>query len=274
MLDVRWGKIMKQFNETELKILKENYRLTIASNSSPLSIKIIELTDEAQLNDYLLRVREKIEAVNLMVAASLFVKRYSFAVLSALYSMSVWNKRLNFSLENVSLETFDEEDVFWLPSFKLGDLSVEEASDGERLAWRDGVLQHIFSHHVDVLFTHIIKVCKLTKLIMWENLYVYICWMYEKLLNDSSLSHIHHQIQEDFQYILKTGPGHLFGSYHRNPFLRYGKSKSENEEENQEIRVRQTCCFAYLTAMKGQHCKICPVNCRRRQAGEKEERGH
>ncbi len=268
MLDVRRGKIMKQFSEAELKLLKENYRLTIASNPSPLSIKVIDLTDEVQLSDFLLKVREKIEAANLMVAASIFVKRYSFAVLSALYSMSVWNKRPNFSLENVSVETSDEEDARWLPSFKLHDLSVEEVSDGGRLMWRDSILQHIFSDHVNVLFTHIIKVCKLTKLIMWENLYVYICWMYEKLLNDASLSHIHHQIQEDFQYILKAAPGHLFGSYHRNPFLRYDKANSKNKAEDQDIRVRQTCCFAYLTAMKGQHCKICPVSCRRRQTGE------
>ncbi|MFC3886654.1 (2Fe-2S)-binding protein [Bacillus songklensis] len=259
---------MKQFSDEELKIFKGNFRLTECSNASPLSIKAVDLTDEQQLKAYLIKVREKVEAANLTVAASLFIKRYSFAVLVALYSMSVLDKRLNFSVENVSVETLDEEDNLWLPSFKLHDLSIEETSRADRLIWRDDVLKQIFCHHVDVLFTHIMKVCKLPKLIMWENLYVYICWMYEQLLNDSQLHSIHKRIRSDFQYILKEGKGHLFGIYHQNPFLKYDQPDQFSEKDGQEVRIRKTCCFAYLTAMKGKHCKTCPVSCGREEAGK------
>lgn len=262
---------MKRFSDEELTVLKDRYRLTTVSSPFPLSIRAIDLTNEAQLNHYLLKVREKVEAANLMVAASIFVKRYSFAVLSALYSMSVLNKHLNFSLENVSLETLDEEDALWLPSFKFHDLSIEAASNTDRFTWCNKVLECIFSNHVDVLFTHIMKVCKLPKLIMWENLHVYINWMYEELLNDLSLSSIHDRIEEDLHYILKKAPGYLFGSYHKNPFLRYDQPKTYNEESNQEIRVRKTCCFAYLTGTKGKHCKTCPVECGR-QTGQEQRR--
>jgi ferric iron reductase protein FhuF len=259
---------MKRFREEELRVFKENFRLTERSSASPLSIKAIDLTDEQQLKIYLMKVREKVEAANLTVAASLFIKRYSFAVLVALYAMSVLNKRLNFSAENVSIETLDEADPLWLPSFKFEDLSFEEASDVDRLTWRDNVLKQIFYHHIDLLFTHIMKVCKLSKLIMWENLYVYICWMYEQLLNDPQLHSIHRRIRSDFQYILKEGKGHLFGTYPQNPFLRYDQPEQFNEKDDQEVRIRKTCCFAYLTAMKGKHCKTCPVSCRREESRE------
>jgi ferric iron reductase protein FhuF len=254
---------MKPFREEEITVLQSRYRLTSCSLPSPLSIKGSDLLDEARLNDYLLKVKNKMEAVNLMVAASLFVKRYSFAVLSALYSMSVWNKSLNFSIQNISMETLNDDNQLWLPSFKFHDLSAAPCPEDNRSTWRETVLKNIFRHHVDALFTKIMRVSKLPKLIMWENLYIYILWMYNELLNDQSLSHIHVQIQEDLDYILQTGPGHLFGSYHKNPFIKYDQLPSYDEETGQEVKIRKTCCFAYLTIMKGQHCKTCPVICGR-----------
>ena len=42
---------------------------------------------------------------NLKVTASIFVKRYAFLAVIYLYGMTAWNKKLNVSLNNISIQT-------------------------------------------------------------------------------------------------------------------------------------------------------------------------
>ena len=253
---------MSSFTNEEMSALEEKYRFTRQSLPSSLSIQTADLLEDQRLYSYLIQVKEKIEAANTTVAASLFIKRYSFAVLIALYSMSALNKRLDFSLNNVSIETLDEANPLWLPSFRFHDLSVGEADNVNRLKWREEIVKQVFGGHVDPLFTHLKKQSKLSKLIMWENLYTYIRWMYQNLLDDSKLSTQHDIIADDFQYIVKEGTGSLFGSYHRNPFLRYDDPEQLIEKDGKLLQKRKTCCLSYLAGSKGKHCSICPITCK------------
>ncbi|MEW9502520.1 iron reductase [Jeotgalibacillus marinus] len=250
---------MNSFTHEELKVLEKKYRLTVKTKPSVLSIPTVDLLDEQQLYTFLVHLKEKIKSANVMVAASLFVKRYSFAILIALYSMSALNKRVDFSINNISVETLEESDVLWLPSFKLDNLVIEEASDLNRLKWRDDILKQVFADHVDLLFTQINRTTKLSKKIMWENLYIYIRWMYQNLLDDSQFSGFHHTIANDFHYILKKATSSLFGSYDQNPFLIYNNSKQHIEQNNQTVLKRTTCCYSYLVGDKDNFCKICPI---------------
>ncbi|KMY53278.1 hypothetical protein AC623_04130 [Bacillus sp. FJAT-27231] len=254
---------MNSFTNEEMAALEERYRFTKQAASSSLSIQTADLLEDQRLYAYLIQVKEKIEAANTTVAASLFIKRYSFAVLIALYSMSSLNKKLDFSFKNVCIETLNEADTLWLPSFRFNDLSVEKASSLNRSKWREEIVQQVFSGHVDVLFTHLKKHSKLSKLIMWENLYTYIRWMYQNLLDDPERSTHHDLITEDFHYIVKEGTSSLFGSYHQNPFFRYEDQKELIEKDGKLIQKRKTCCLSYLAGSKGKHCSICPIVCKR-----------
>lgn len=248
---------MNSFTDEELAALEKNYRFTLRTNPSPLSIQAKKLLDDQQLAAYLLQVKKQTNAANLAVAASLLSKRYSFAVLIALYSMSAFNKRLDFSLDNVCIETLDEADTLWLPAFKFHNLSSSEADHSSRSEWRKAVVEQVFRDHVDVLFPRLTRHSKLSKLIMWENLYTYICWMYRSLLENPQWSDRHGAIAEDFRYIVSEGKGELFGTFHKNPFVRYSPSPS-SEQTGQK---RQTCCLSYLAGAKGTRCTICPIAC-------------
>lgn len=252
---------MSTFTHKELEILQENYRLTMQTNPATLSIQTVDLLNEQQLYSYLTQVKEKTKTANLAVAASLFVKRYSFAVLIALYSMSVLNKRIDFSFENVSIETIDETNTLWIPSFKFYSLTLGETVDSSRLKWRDEILRQVFGNHMDVLFSQLYKKCKLSKLIMWENLYIYIQWMYKNLLDDPQYSHHHATIADDLHYILKEGKAPLFGSYQQNPFLKCCHPKQRLEKYDGVNHRRKTCCLSYLVGSKRTYCSICPIVC-------------
>lgn len=251
---------MHSFTDKELAALKINYRLTTETSSS--SIRAADLLDDELLSSYLVQVKEKINAANTAVAASLFTKRYSFAALIALYSMSALNKKISFSLENVSIETLDEADPLWLPAFKFHDLAADQAEEPSRLQWREKIVKQVFAGHMNVLFTSLNKKSKLSKLIMWENLYTYICWMYRSLLDDDQWSSRHGTIEDDFHFIISEAAGSLFGPYHQNPLSRYSKQKQLTESGGTAAQKRQTCCLSYLAGAKGKQCSICPIACK------------
>lgn len=243
---------MKSFTQDEFKILEEKYRLTIQTNPSTLSIQTKQLLHEDELKTFLTHVKERTKAANLAVAASLFVKRYSFAVLIALFSMSAFNKRIDYSFENISIQTLDDKDPLWLASIKLEQLNVTEIPQSDRAKWRNEVLSDIFNGNIEVLFNNLNKVSKLSKFIMWENVFVYIQWLYKNLLEDTNSSDLKQIIESDFNYITKECNGLLFGDYAKNPFLKFSVSPCSSSE-------RKTCCLSYLTESKGAFCNTCPI---------------
>lgn len=255
---------MNTFSPDELKILEEKFRLTNITNPSPLSIQISHLLDEAQIHLYLTAIKEKTKAANLGVAASLFVKRYSFAILTALYSMSVLNKRIDFSFHNVSIQTLKESDPLWLPSIKFNNIKLSPAPQQDRENWRNGILTEIFANHLDVLFNQLRQITKLSKIIMWENLYLYIVWMYKNLLNDQQYSARYPDMKEDFHWITAMGKGTLFGEYKENPFFKFRGPNDSFSILDGPAHNRKTCCLSYLTENKGRFCKTCPIKRKRK----------
>lgn len=257
--------MLSTFTPNEMTVLEENFRLTFKTSASDLSSQASLLLNEEKLHLYLTEVKTKTKAANLSVAASLFVKRYSFAVLIALYSMSVMNKRIDFSADNLSIQTFDESDTMWLPSIKFERLNLSPALEFDRVNWRNEVLTEIFSNHIDVLFSCLTKVSKLSKRIMWENLYTYIVWMYTKLLADKEYEDQHPIIVDDFDWITAVGKGNIFGEYIENPFINFRGSKDSLSILDGTPHKRITCCLSYLTESKGSFCKNCPIKLKRKQ---------
>ncbi len=249
---------MKPYSQDEFKILEEKYRLTLQMNPSTLSIQSRQLLHDDELKTFLTHIKERTKAANLAVASSLFVKRYCFVVLITLFSMSALNKRLDCSFENISIQTLDDKDSLWLPSIKLKRLNVTEIPHWDRAKWRNELLSDIFRGHIEVLFNNLNKVSKLSKFIMWENMFVYIQWMYKNLLEDTNFRDRKQMIEDDFNYIIKECNGQLFGAYAENPFLKFNVKPCSNN-------IRKTCCLSYLTESKGSFCNTCPIRFKKMQ---------
>lgn len=223
-------------------------RLTTEKIHSPLSIEISEILKEQSIVNYLDILSAHIDASNVKVAASLFVKRYSFLTVIYLYAMTAWNEKLNISYENVSIET-DESDKLWLPNFHFHHLESETLR-ADRDEWRSNCIESLFKEHVSPILNLLSQTTKVSKLILWENIAVYIYWLYETVLVEEPIE-IVNRSKEDFQFIMNKAPGHLFGDYDINPLNRYYR-----EEEGKEVK-RSTCCYSHLTN-SNKYCKTCP----------------
>ena len=155
-------------------------RLTTEKLDSSLSIETSKLLDESYLKNYLVSLQHHIGAANIKVAASIFIKRYAFMSVIYLYTMTTCNKRLNISFENVSLETKDSDEL-WLPFFYFHHLDVQNL-EGNREDWRESSIESLFKEHLSPILNILSNVAKVSKLVLWENIAVYIFWLYETVL--------------------------------------------------------------------------------------------
>lgn len=247
--------------EKELEELKKRFRLTVERHDSKLSANVLQLLNADFLRKYISELQPRINAANKGVAASMLAKRYSFFAVLILYVMTVHNKALKALPENVSIETEAGQDI-WLPKIRLDDLDVLEAPSDNREQWRDALISELFAKNMNLFLTALSKETKISKYILWENVSVYIFWLYETLLSETQDDAIRKRAAEDFEYVVQKANGSLFGSYNTNPLARYYSVKGYVKELDDTVRLRKTCCLSYLSE-KGSRCKTCPQLCTR-----------
>lgn len=246
---------MAELTKEEKQIL-EKYRLCLHEISPNVMVKGSELLKEDQLirlfNEDL---QIKYNTDKHQVLGSMLLKSYAFLGALVLYSMSIFNKGINSSIENLSLYT-KEDDPFWLPSFRFTNTEVTTPASN-RNEWRDEVLGALFKQNIARMITTISKVSRVAKVILWENVAVYIFWMYESTLEDPDLAEeTKARIQEDFLYVVFEAAPHLFGVKAKNPLTPFLNEKQNN------VRKRSTCCLFYLTSKNNDRCSTCPIECK------------
>ena len=86
---------------------------------------------------------------------------------------------------------------------------------------------------------------KQSKLILWDNIAIYLFWLYETVLPKNRRTQKYRiEPKEDFDYLISEAPETLFGNEHTNPIKRYYHKKVYIEDLQEEVRVRTTCCFS------------------------------
>jgi siderophore-iron reductase FhuF len=214
------------------------------------SFHVEDLLDEALLKEFMKNLSHTLGAPSEKVAASIFIKRYAFLAVMSLYAMTALNRKLNVSLDNVKMESA-EQGKDWLPGISLKDVTVQDWDGNDRSEWRANVFKDLFANNIYPLISQLEKTFGISKLILWENIAVYLFWLYESELKENE------QVAEDFRYLISEAEGQLFGRYNLNPLQKYFAEKTYLEEWDSEIRLRKTCCFTYQLPA-GKRCKTCP----------------
>jgi ferric iron reductase protein FhuF len=232
-------------------ILKENtlsglYKYRLRSDTGK-SFNVANLLDKVFVTDFMKNLAYSIAAPSERTAASIFIKRYAFIAVISLFAMSASNKKMNLSLDNIEMEEA-EHGKDWLPMISLKDSSIEEWNGEDRDEWRKSIYRDLFANNLYPLIEHFEKTFKVSKLILWENIAVYLFWLYETELKDSENPYV----QDDLLFLIKEAEGKLFGRYNLNPIAKYYSEKTSQDE----IRIRKTCCFTYQVGSK--RCKTCP----------------
>ncbi|BCB05524.1 siderophore-iron reductase FhuF [Bacillus sp. KH172YL63] len=225
------------------------YRLYHDLSGEAKGVTPRSLMSEEGMISYLSDRMPLIGTDDLKVAASLFLKRYAFTVALGLMAMTYWNKRINLSPDHLLL-TDGEKNGKWMPFFHLKNSTVTEC-----VSHQDKVdyIQSIFQGHLTPLVQVLKKATGMSDAILWENIAVYVFWIYE---NDDFLGddRTRKERDEQFSELLSHQNSTWFGRFKKNPLARYHTSKAK-----EEVRVRKTCCLSYMVEDGEQYrCKTCP----------------
>jgi ferric iron reductase protein FhuF len=205
------------------------------------------------------RVTAKFQASSGAAAASQFSKRYAYMTMaSGLYAMTMFDKGLDYSVENCRLESV-YRDENWLPEVRLADWRVTgPAADGEREEWRAQTISRIFAGNIAKVWRSISKAAKLPRAILWENTAISVYWLYEKRMGEGADECQQSRIREDYRYLLSEAPAHLFGEK-ENPLAKFHSPKCITPASELPVRIRKTCCLLYQTPdHDGDYCITCP----------------
>ncbi|QGQ48866.1 IucA/IucC family C-terminal-domain containing protein [Metabacillus sediminilitoris] len=247
---------MAELTKTEINSLSK-YRLSTEHSVKDHTFYGSDLLNPVKLKELFEgSLQHKLNTNNQHVIGSMLVKRYAFLAALVLNAMSLFNKGINCSLHNMFMQT-DEKDPLWLPNFYFEDKEVT-TPEMNRAQWRTSVVQTLFLENIEKVITTISKQAKVSKVILWENIAIYIFWMYETVLQDPNLSdEVAAIVQEDFHYVVMEAPPLLFGTKARNPLTQFYQPKQN------DIRMRKTCCLFYLTSKNHDRCQTCPIECKK-----------
>lgn len=239
--------MVNTLKKKDLTIL-EKYRLR-TELAQPFNVA--DLMDKKFLTDFMKKLSYSIGAPSEKTAASIFIKRYAFIAVISLYAMTVIDKKMNVSLENIQMEEA-ERGKDWLPLIALKDQTFEEWNGEDREEWRKNIFRDLFANNIYPLIEIFEKTFNISRLILWENIAVYLFWLYETELKDLPIA------LEDFSYLIIEAEGKLFGRYNHNPLQKYYTEKRLIESVEEEVRIRKTCCFTYQLESSPKRCKTCP----------------
>ncbi|WP_168412912.1 IucA/IucC family C-terminal-domain containing protein [Bacillus salacetis] len=218
-----------------------------------------QLVNPEGLERFLKNYSGKIGSEDRKAQSSLLVKRYAFLAVISLFTFSAFNKKLNVSPANVFLADGNKNGL-WMPGFWLVDDSAQSVKDREKE--REEAAREVFLDHLFPLIDSVKISTGLSDLISWENVAVYMFWIYEGLIEHEDLQHARSRMEEDFRWLLDDSNAGLFGPYKKNPLARYHSEKQYVREQDSDLRVRLTCCFSYkLRGGEGNRCKTCPQTC-------------
>ena len=197
------------------------------------------------IQDLIRYAKERSGTDSASVAVSMLIRRYSFFVTAQFYMFSKHSLIWDGSVHDVGILD-DAGDDNWLPEFLMKPNSWSRVSEEERFPLLQALLKKYGSNVLEPLS----KEGKVPKLVLWENIWSYLVWMYDGL-----------EGQEQDRDRAKKDVAILLGDEvwssieRRSPFKRFIGDQTLQESMNPYKRV--TCCL-YCKIDGMPECAYCP----------------
>ncbi|WP_347548311.1 IucA/IucC family C-terminal-domain containing protein [Pseudalkalibacillus hwajinpoensis] len=237
------------FNLKEKEKL-ELLRLQVGA-ASHMSIR--QLLDANELKALLERLVTEGHFPSLVVAGSQFTKRYGFmAIAPILYAFTMWNKPVDAGTDKLAYR-LDLDAEPWMINLVIDDEWIDPSKD--RSLARSELANKVINENLAPFVEAMVKATKLSAAILWENVSIYLFWLYETLIPSEGDKVQKRRAEEDLHYFLREFNCTSF-TCGANPFLPYYTEKTETTDG--AIRFRRTCCLYDQVSVGGACCKTCP----------------
>lgn len=198
---------------------------------------LADLQSEQGLQHVLKTVQDFTDAPTDSVAASIFFRRLGFFFAAQFKTLTVYNKVFAGSLSSVGIIRDDLTFKFVIPEDEF--IHIHNKEDGVRF------ILETFGHP---LVETVSKRVKIPKLILWENIWGYVIWIYSQMIAEGVESA---SSDLDIMFVDAIWKPQL----RRSPFKQFLQNKTALEAMKEYKRV--TCCL--LKEMpEGKKCPYCP----------------
>jgi ferric iron reductase protein FhuF len=239
----------------ERAYLTEHFRL-LEEDGSEGRVSFAQLKDPVFLQVFLDSQKTELGTDSTLAAASQLVKRVGYlAAVPPLFTAAVFGKALDMDFDTCFLVQRRQGDV-WMPRLFLADASAADLGDGERYVLFERFARQLFGDLAEVVQA-VSAAASVPRSLLWENIAIYVYWLYESRLMEECDNGVRLQAWGDFEFILHELPASVFGE-RANPLHKFHKEKTVPTSGEEAVRIRQTCCFAYETGKGKSFCKTCP----------------
>ncbi|MCS3431799.1 IucA/IucC family C-terminal-domain containing protein [Klebsiella sp. BIGb0407] len=239
----------------ERSYLYTSFRLRRCNEADVRSIAADSLLDTDTCRRMLTTIMPLIDAPDLAITASLYVKRLAFLTTgNVLYAMSVFDKGLILSLSGSQLE-YAHDDGLWTSSLPA-DMTESIAPCEGRDQWREAIVGALFKDFLSPLLNVLSQVSGIPVQILWENIAVRVYSLYRGRMEglDSEQAQ---RCQADYDWLLRQADATVFG-LPWNPLKRFNRPLKQTAT-GEKVRFRRTCCFYYKATSPVEYCHNCPL---------------
>ncbi|MDQ0350213.1 ferric iron reductase protein FhuF [Alkalibacillus filiformis] len=244
----------QQLTNSQFNDLSENFR--IESDKDPNMFALSKLRDEQFLCEVLEEAKVDFDTNNLFIAASQFIKRIGFLIVApTLYNLTKYNQWLSASWTNQYIIPRVHNNQ-WIPNLYLDHHTVTPIDETSRKKLLKQYLEQLFTD-ISTLIENVSSISRVPKPILWENIAVYIYWLYEVKLSEEIDEDIMARVHHDFRLLIYELEAKQFQESFQ-PLKRFHGIKRLVSLDDDPIRIRRTCCFYYEVNVGHNFCNNCP----------------
>lgn len=235
---------MHELSEAQRSALQQLY---VHLDHSPEAMLTVEqlLTPSGHVH-MLNRIKNHSQAPTATVAASIFMRRYGFFITALLKLFSTESIRWTGSLADIAIIHVDNTIHFTLSPSKF---------EKSRTMHRSTELRRMLEQYGHPVVLNMSQSAKISKLILWENIWGYVLWMYGQLFADPAY------LQQAERDVLTLLEDELWTPHmRRSPFKLFLRNQSLTEAMREYKRV--TCCL-YKELPDTDKCPYCPLSRKR-----------
>ncbi|MFX3673047.1 MAG: hypothetical protein ACE3JQ_01185 [Paenisporosarcina sp.] len=214
----------------------ERLSVNVDDTRQPL-FTLADLYSEQRLFQVLQTVRDETDAPTNAVAASVFFRRLGFFFAAQFQTISVHNQMFAGSLSSIGVIREDQTYKFIVPF-----------DDFVEVNNREQAIRFVLDTYGHPLVESVSKQAKISKLILWENIWGYVIWVYNQLILEGVAS-----AEKDLDFMLLDNT--WTPQMRRSPFKQFLQNQSALDAMKDYKRV--TCCL--LKEMPDTNkCPYCP----------------
>lgn len=222
-----------------------------------VSVRAVDLTRHEAMDHLLKAYAPLMKATMPAAAATYFCGWLRNAAFALQFSLSLWNKAIDLSLDNVYIQLVDHGSYYGF-AFRLNAWNEQDGPlDGEeRQEWLRRVLSQFYGETLRPIMEAASAAGSIHVAQLWGQLPTGLPYFEEGALAATTDLELQDRIREDVVFVRMGLDGEVFGRK-RNPFnVRYQMVASAKDPDKQ-VPLKTACCLYYCTE-NGSYCYTCP----------------